>query len=157
MKLITEMKTAEKRAKGYAACALALQSPCVQASIASTVQRELDKWGGLAHQSYFGKEVDPTLESGFRGEGLLIQIRVADESLYDALMNCKDTGIDMKEIQANYSIENVLVSYGISCKINFQFSCPLPMEDLAVLHMLGKVKYDPGYSSAPAPYISCEV
>ena len=149
--------TAENKAAKLHNIANALNSHCVQHSILSTVNRELDKWGGLQPQDWRGEEAVLTINSYGSYDKLYVNVSVADESLYEQLSNSPLTGMDITEMKAYYKIENVLVDYDISCDIQFSFACPLPEEDLQVLKMLGKVKYDEGYIRSPEAYIDCEV
>ena len=93
---------------------------------------------------------------GYSYDYLYVSVTVIDPSLYEKLMNDKRTGMDTESIKAYYIRKMILVSHGgISVDIRYSLSCPTPEEDLQTLRMIGKVKWEPGYSTPSRETISC--
>lgn len=119
-------------------CLKALQSQTVLASCLSTVKRELSKW------NITDAEID--IQKGYNSKYLCANIIIIDNELYDMLMNDSRTHIaDTKNITCNINIEQVLVDYNISLKININIRCDLPEQDLYTLRTIGKIHYNPPF------------
>jgi len=94
----------------------------------------------------------------WRHNGLTVSVSaIAD---YEVLVNHPKTSIEnIKTIDCRYLITQIQCSHSnVPCDINFNFYCDLPDDDLQVLRMLGKVKYQrpsPSYYD-DREYVACD-
>lgn len=127
----------------------AMHSFTVIEGIRTTIDRELAKFGVESDRYY-------TIDLNYDRTKVYVHVSSALPNGYDLIMsNPNSTISDTKNINCIYTIKQVLVDYGIECDINFHFICPLPVEDINTLRMLGKVKWTTPWPSSPSEQVVC--
>ena len=131
----------------------AMESLTTKLSVKSSILAELKKMG-----------VDELPKSVILDFGYLhnsLSVSVSSDIAYETIMAHPMSHIhDTKKIYCQYNKQNVMCSHGnVICDIHYSFSCDLPEEDLNILRLIGKVRYEkpaPSYWSDPQEVVVCE-